>query len=394
MSNTSKRPFYKRKRIIIPLLIVLILIGGRLYLPIWAKDYINEVLADIPGYYGQVEDIDISLYRGAYVIDGLYLNKVDAETQVPFLNFPKTEISVEWSALFDGAVVAEIIMTNPEVIYVLEDQETTPKEGETEAEDWTKALDDLVPLEINHFEIVEGKIAMVGLNADPNIDLQLNNLYLTADNLRNVTEEERILPSPIHATAVSFGNGNVKLDGNLNLFKDIPDMDIAFALENAEAKALNALTSHYAGIDFETGIFEVFSEMAIADGYMKGYIKPLLTNSTMIGKEDSFLEILWEGFTSFFKFILKNQSTDTIATEVPIEGDLNNLEAGIWTSVGGIFKNGWIKAFKGETDESIEYKDAFRDAQESKGLTSEEKKELRKERREERRETRQQNKND
>lgn len=389
MSKTHKKSFYKRKRLWIPIILVVLLVAGRIYLIYWAKNYINEVLADIPGYYGQVNDIDISLIRGAYVVEGLYLNKVDAQTQVPFLNFPKTDISLEWDALFDGAIVAEIEMTSPEVIYVLEDQETTPEEGKADVEDWTKALDEVVPLEINKLRVVNGKLALVGLMAEPNIDLQLTKVYLTAANLRNVVEKNRILPSPINATAVSFGGGAVKLDGNINLFKEIPDMDMSFALENAEAKALNDFTSYYSGLDFESGTFELFSEVAIADGYMKGYIKPLLTNTTLIGKEDGFLETLWEGFASFFKFILKNRGTDTLATEVPFEGDLNNVEAGVWPTVIGIFKNAWFKAFTGETDESIEFKDAFQEAKEAgKDLSPEEKKELRQEKREARREAR------
>lgn len=184
---------------------------------------------------------------------------------------------------------------------------------------------------------------------------------------------------------------------SINLFKEIPDMDLSFSLEKANAVALNNLTSYYAGIDFESGTFELFSEIAIADGFMKGYIKPMLTNTTMIGKEDGFLETLWEGFTSFFKFILKNQGTDTIATEVPIEGDLNNLQAGVWPTIGGIFKNAWIKAFLGETNESVEYSDAFQEARDEGGLltnkektnlSSQEKQRLRQSRRKERREAR------
>ncbi|MDT0651664.1 DUF748 domain-containing protein [Autumnicola edwardsiae] len=389
--NSKKRPFYKKKKVLIPLIILLILIGARLYLPTWVKGYINDVLADIPGYYGQVDDVDLSLYRGAYSINGMYLNKVDAETQIPFLKFPETDISIEWNALFKGAIVAEIIMNSPEAIYVLEDQKTAPNEESADVDDWTNALKDIVPLEINHFEVYDGTIALVGLMAEPNIDLQINELQLSARNLRNVIEKDRVLPSPITATGVSFGGGTVKLDGNMNLFQEIPDMDISFSLEKSEAKALNELTSYFAGLDFESGTFELYSEIAIADGYLKGYLKPMLTNTTMIGEEDGFLETLWEGFTSFFKFILKNKGTDTIATEVPIEGDLNNTQAGVWPTIGGIFKNGWFKAFKGETDESIEYKDAFRDAKESgklskeqkENLTSEEKKKLRKELKEE-----------
>ncbi|GEQ86677.1 hypothetical protein ULMS_21850 [Patiriisocius marinistellae] len=360
----KKRKAYKKKRYTFPIILLILLIAARIYLPFWVKDHINKVLADIPGYYGQVDNVTISLYRGAYGVNGMYLNKVDAGTQVPFLNFPKTDISVEWKSLLEGAIVAEIIMDSPEIIYVAEDQATTAQGGDADVDDWTKALTDIVPLEINHFEINNGKIAYVGLMADPNIDLAVEKLNLTADNLRNVVEKERILPSPIKATGVSFGGGNVKLEGKMNLIKEIPDMDLSFSLEEADATALNDLTSYFAGIDFETGTFELFSEVAIADGYLKGYIKPLLRKTTFIGKEDGFLETLWEGFVGFFKFILKNKGNNTFATQVPIEGDLNNVEAGIWPTVGNIFKNGWISAFKGETDDSVEYSDAFQDAKE------------------------------
>src|SRR5690606_27022023 len=157
-------------------------------------------------------------------------------------------------------------------------------------------------------------------SAEPNIDLQINKLELTADNLRNVVEKQRILPSPIRATGVSIGNGKVALEGNMNLVKEIPDMDLSFSLEDAEATALNDFTNYYAGLDFDKGTFGVYSEVAIADGHLVGYVKPLMTDTQLIGKEDGFLEILWEGFVGLFKFILKNQGTDTVATKVPIEG--------------------------------------------------------------------------
>lgn len=379
MSETKKRRGFKKKRYIIPLIILLALIAFRLYLPTLVKNNINKVLANIPGYYGQVEDVDISLYRGAYVINGMYLNKGTAETQIPFLSFPKNDISIEWKSLFKGKIVSEIIMTSPEVIYVFEDQKDTV--GDADAEDWTKALTDIVPIDINHFEVHDGKVAFVQLSADPNIDLQIDKLELTADNLRNVVEKERILPSPIRASGVSIGNGKVALEGNMNLVKEIPDMDLGFSLEDADVTALNDFTNYYAGLDFDKGKFGVYSEVAIADGHIIGYIKPLLTDTELIGEGDGFLEVLWEGFVGLFKFILKNQGTDTLATKVPFEGDLNNVEAGVWPTVFNIFENAWIKAFTGEVDGDIEFKDAFQE----ENLTREQKRELRKKEREKRR---------
>jgi len=384
MTDKKKRRGFKKKRYTIPIIIVILLIAFRIYLPTLIKNYINDVLADIPGYYGQVEDIDLALYRGAYVIDGMYLDKVTADTQVPFLKFPKNDISIEWKSLFKGKIVSEIIMYNPEVIYVFEDQKQTPEGGEPDVDDWTKALTDIVPLEINNFEVYDGKLAFVQLQADPNIDLYINQLDLKAKNLRNVVEKNRVLPSPITATGVSIGQGKVSLDGNMNLIKEIPDMNIEFSLEDADATALNDFTRHYAGLDFDKGTFGVYSEIAIADGYLKGYVKPLLTDTKLIGEDDGFLGVLWEGFVGIFKFILKNQGTNTLATRVPLEGDLNNVESGVWPTIFNIFENAWIQAFKGEVDDDIDFEDAFNDP----NLTKEEKKELRKKRREKRREER------
>ncbi len=384
MTTKKKRGPYNKKRYIIPIVLVILLVAFRIYLPTLVKNNINKVLADLPGYYGQVEDIDIALIRGAYVIDGMYLNKTNAKTQVPFLNFPKTDISIEWKSLLKGKIVSEIIMSSPEIIYVFEDQKT---EGTTpDADDWTKALTDIVPIDINHFEVHNGKLSFVELQAEPNIDLTISRLELTADNLRNVISQKRTLPSTVKATGVTFGNGNLSLEGDMNIVKEIPDMDLQLSLENSNATALNDLTRHYAGIDFEKGTFGLYSEIAIADGFMKGYVKPLLTDSKLIGKEDGFLGVLWEGFVGFFKFALKNQRTDTLATKIPIEGDLNNVQTGVWPAVTNIFANAWISAFKGEVDDEIDYKDAFQDAKKeaNKNAKQEQRNEDRDARREER----------
>ncbi len=395
MSNTQhvsdkKRRGAKKKRYVVPFIIIVILIVFRIMLPSIVKNYVNKVLADIPGYYGQVKDIDIAIYRGAYVINGLYLNKVNAKTQVPFLNFPKTDISIEWKSLFKGKIVSEIEMYSPEITYIFEDQQqTAPAKdgGEPKEEDWTKAITDLVPIDINHFEIHNGKLGFVKLQEDPNIDLYMNKLNLVADNLRNVKQDGVNLPSPIEATAESIGQGKFKLDGGMNLLKEIPDMDINFSLEKANVTAINDLTNAYAGIDFKEGEIDVYGEVAIANSYLKGYIKPMLKNTKLISKEDGILETIWEGFVSMFKFILKNQGTNTLATRVPLEGNLDNVNAGILPTVFNVFKNAWINAFKGQIDKDIDFEDAIDDAKWDK-MSRKEKREYRKQKRQNRREER------
>lgn len=361
----AKKKIYERKRYVIPLIILALLIGLRLALPYIIKNYVNKVLTDIPGYHGQVEEIDLSLLTGAYTIHRLYLNKVNAGSQIPFLHFEKTNIAIEWNSLFNGRIVSEINMTGPEMIYVFEDQQKESSES-ADVEDWTKALTDLVPIDINKLEIHDGKVAFVQLTADPNIDLHLDSLELYATNLRNVVRQEAQLPSNLSADAISFGGGSLHLEGQMDLVKQIPDMDLALTLENANAVALNDFTDHYAGLDFDQGNFSLYSEMAIADGYMQGYMKPIIKDAKLIGKDDAFLETLWEGFVGFFKFILKNHKENTLATKVPLEGDLTDVNTKIWPTVTNIFKNAWIKAFQGILDDDIEFKNVQEKANKQK----------------------------
>tara|TARA_R110002020_G_scaffold21009_6_gene71387 strand:+ start:43580 stop:44680 length:1101 start_codon:yes stop_codon:yes gene_type:complete len=357
-----KRSKMRKKRYVVPVILLLLLIALRIALPYIVKKYVNDTLADIPGYYGQVEDIDLSLIRGAYVIKNLYLNKVNAGSEVPFLDFEKTDISIEWKSLFRGKIVSEIIMTRPKVIYVFEDQQKDTVR-DADGEDWSKALTDLVPIDINTLTVNGGKVAFVQLTADPTVDLHLDQLSLTATNLRNVVSKDMDLPSELHAKAVSIGNGNMVLDGRMNLVQRIPDMDMSLSLENSHAPALNAFTSHYAGIDFDEGDFSLYSEVVIADGFLKGYIKPILKDAKLIGKGDKFLDVLWEGFVGFFKFILKNHRNNTLATKVPLEGDLNAVQSKLWPTITNIFKNAWIQAFKGVVDGEIDYEQVKKEAQ-------------------------------
>ena len=74
----------KKYKILISVVVLLIII--RLILPYVVLHYANKALANVKGYYGHIDDIDLSIYRGAYIINDIYLNKVDSvsKQQTPF----------------------------------------------------------------------------------------------------------------------------------------------------------------------------------------------------------------------------------------------------------------------------------------------------------------------
>ena len=55
--------------------IIVLLIALHIALPYVVRDYLNEKLADMGDYRGQITDVDLAWWRGAYKINGAYAPK-------------------------------------------------------------------------------------------------------------------------------------------------------------------------------------------------------------------------------------------------------------------------------------------------------------------------------
>lgn len=103
--------------------VVIALLIFRLFLPGIVKNYVNKKLNELPGYSGHVEDIDISLYRGAYVIKWLLLKKKTDPEKYPFLKIARADLSLQWGALFHGRLVGKVLLDEP-VMHILATEKT------------------------------------------------------------------------------------------------------------------------------------------------------------------------------------------------------------------------------------------------------------------------------
>ncbi|MDB5256592.1 MAG: hypothetical protein JWM14_1287 [Chitinophagaceae bacterium] len=380
MSSVLKRHWGK----ITLLSIVVILIVARLMLPYFVTKYVNKVLAGLDGYTGKIDDVDIALIRGAYVIQGLQLDKVGGKVPVPFVKCENIDLSVEWRALLHLEVKAEVELEKLVLNFVAGPTKETSQSGK-EA-DWTEALDKLLPIQVNRFEINEGTITYKDFHTSPKANLYLNNLELVATNLSNIVDKQKALPSSVYVSANSIGNGKLLITGGLNVLKKIPDADLNVKFTDADLTSLNEFTKAYGKFDFEDGQLALFSEMAMADGQIDGYVKPILHHVKVLNwskENEPPLNKLWQGVVGVTEDVFKNHKKDQFATKVEIHGSINNTETDVWGAVMNVLRNGFIEAFQKKLDESINYKAALSPADKR-----EEKKEDRKEKREERREER------
>ncbi|WP_339715104.1 DUF748 domain-containing protein [uncultured Sneathiella sp.] len=344
----------KRKiAVIVVIVIAAVLVAGRLYLPFWVKDYVNTQIALLDGYRGGIQDIDLNLWRGAYKIHTLEIRKQENGLDVPFAAARTVDLSVEWKALLEGAVVAEIDIYGADLNF----SKTQTGEGGG----WLELVDALSPFNINRLAVHGGRVAYIDYTAEPNINLFVKDIDATVTNLRNVTDKENPLPSHITISGTSIGDGVLSFDGRLNILREIPDFDTTSELKEANLEAFNDYGRAYAAIDFEGGKIGIFSELAAADGDVTGYIKLVATDVTMVSteQEENPLNALWETLVSGFVELFENQPKDQFALRVPIEGNLDNPEGDLWPAFISIFSNAFEKAFTKNEDGTINFQDAI-----------------------------------
>ncbi len=377
--------------------ILVFLIALRIALPSIVKWYLNnKVLNQLEDYKGHVDDVDLSLWRGAYQIQEVNIVKIGSEIEEPFVKIRELDLSVQWKALFKGHIVGEVVVYNATVNFAFSKDESKSQTG-TE-EDWTQLVKDLLPISINRFAVKNSNVELINLLAATNTNISLAELNLEITNIQNtVSADDPALPSDIKVSANMPGyGGQLTVDAKAMLLQQVPDFDYNLTFEKANLTKFNKIAEHFTGMTFEEGKISVYSEMAMKKGKFEGYVKPLIQDMLIFSwKEENRKVGQWfkEFFSEGIKEIFENHRKQQLATKIPLNGDLGTVNTEIWTTIINVLRNAYIQAFQYQLDDSVEY-EAVGNAPKTKEEKREERKEARqqrKEEREEKREERQEN---
>jgi uncharacterized protein involved in outer membrane biogenesis len=253
--------------------LLLLIVAIHLILPSVLLRYVNRQLSKIEGYKGSVEDIDIAIFRGAYTIKDIRLDKLSGKIPHPFFKADIIDLSVEWKALFNGRIVAEIEVENPVLNFVKGPTKATSQTGIDK--DWTEVVDNLIPLKLNRFEINNGEIHYRDLHSSPKVDIFTNNVHIIAENLSNAKHKKEELPSTAKAEADVYG-GQVTLDMKIDPLNKQPSFDMNAKLTEVNLVKLNDFLKAYGNFDVEKGSLQLYTEAAAKDGLIRATLSLLL----------------------------------------------------------------------------------------------------------------------
>lgn len=399
MARATKK-FFLRRPVKILLIILGILLIIRLILPSVVLHYANKTLANMNGYYGHIEDIDLAIIRGAYTIDSIYLNKVDtiSNKQTHFFSAQEIELSVEWKALFHGSIVGELVFDRPALKFSKDKVE--PKDLRNDSTDFRKLLDDFMPLQVNRFEINHGQIQYIDQFASPRVDIKMTDVNVLALNLKNSYDSTVLLPATVRADADIY-EGTLDFNMKLNPLADQPTFDMNAELKDTNLVLLNDFFKAYANIDVNKGSFGMYTEVAAKQGAFTGYVKPIVKGLDVYGpedKQDNVFRKIWEALAGGASEVLENQPQDQFATKIPFEGRLDDPKANIWITIANVLQNAFINALQPSIDNEITIGSVERKKKEKKtflqkvfGKKDDDEKAARKKAREEKREKKKKN---
>lgn len=336
--------------------IAFILIAIRIALPFVATKVANDFLgSNLPGYRGHVDAVHFALIRGAYQVEGFYLDKIDSaqKRETPFVEVDNIDLSLAWGPLMKGKIVGKVYLDHPVISFTKD--KVTPSDVVKDTATLRTLLDVGMPIDIDEVELEDGSVHYKDPFSSPVIDISIDNINVLAENLQNTVSPLTLLPSTVVMDADVYG-GHISVDAKLNLLLEYPTFDIQAEVEHLQLPKLNDFFKAYGKFTVQKGDFSVYAEVAAKDGGFKGYVKPLMVDLTMLGpddKDENVMVKLWEGILDAVVFVFENKNKEQLATKIPMQGKFNNPKPNILYTIYEILKNGFITALNPSLDYEI-----------------------------------------
>lgn len=331
---------------------VVLLIALHIALPYLVHDYLNDKLANMGDYRGQITDVDLALWRGAYKINGLKIVKADGKVPVPFVDAPAIDLSVSWHSLwYDHAVVAQVKFFKPQVNFV--DGGANKQNSQTgQGTDWREQLGKLLPITLDEVQISDGRISFRNFNSKPPVNMNATNVDASIYNLTNVVDKEGKRDARFEGKALLLGHAPLETTATFDPLSNFEDFEFRLRARDIELKRMNDFASAYGKFDFNAGHGDVVIEAAANKGQLKGYIKPLLRDVDVFNwqqdvenKNKGIFRSIWEALVGGTETVLKNQGKNQFATRVELSGSVHQQDINAFEAFLQILRNGFIQAF-------------------------------------------------
>ena len=335
------------------LALLVVLLALRLCLAFVVKTVVNHQLAQLSGYRASIDGIGLSLWRGAYQIEGLDIRKKEGQATQPFFHAPLIDLALQWKALFQGKVVASVTIDDGRLNF--ENGPAPAQRQSGQGEDWGQLMKSLVPIQINRFRLKGNEIHFRDPYAQPPVDVRLESLELLAEDLSS--RDAGGLGS-VSASARVMGDARLALHARFNPYAPAPTFDYGATMEGLKLHDLNPFLLRYAGFDVQAGTLDLYSEAAAAEGKFKGYVKPMLKGLKAMKPHEPLKvgKLVKKALAGAVGVLFRN-SRAQVATKIEFSGAFKDPHISLWGAVRYLFRNAFVQALPPRLEQAVRVED-------------------------------------
>jgi hypothetical protein len=344
----------RNKYLLILGIVVLLLVAIRLALEPILLDFANDKLRELKAYDGHIEDLDLALLRGGYDIHGIEIVKTGAGQPVPFFKGDRIEATIEWRSLLHGSLVAEGNLYRPQINLVQAESEQKSQLGKEV--NWVDQFKRLFPFRFNTVRVIDGTVTFRAPGIQTKDALTARHINGALSNLTNVADSTKETFARFHFTASVLDGGSANIDGSVDPLAPKPTFDLNMGVKNVQLPQVNPWLTRFIKADAESGEFELYTELAAADGKFKGYAKPVMRDVNIYSSEEpekNPLKRLWEGIIDLAADIFENHKEDQVAARIPLSGTIEQPSTDLLATIGSVMHNAFVGAFARSLEGSI-----------------------------------------
>ena len=294
----------------------------------------------IPGIQGDVtlEGIALDYFkpvlnRGSVAIEGGILSAAGA-----FEYGPTVRIADLKEATISGMKVEYVATAQT----VGAPQKAARKTVEA-AQEATNAPDLL--LRAGRVALVDSRVGFLNKRTTPTYQAFVEVARLQVENFTNQRSEGQMTAT---LDGRFMGSGPAKVTAHFRPEIDGPDFDMRVAIEATDLRTMNGMLRAHGGFDVVAGVFSFYSELAVKNAQVRGWVKPLFKDVQAYDpaqdRDKSTMKKLYEKVISGVAKIMKNVPRKEVATEVDISGRLDNPQTSTVQAIVKLIQNAFFKA--------------------------------------------------
>jgi hypothetical protein len=191
-----------------------------------------------------------------------------------------------------------------------------------------------------------GNLGVRNVATAPEYRVFVQDASVAIDNFSSAAADQRT--SRLRVRGRFMGSGDAAVDVTVRRTQPSPDFDLAVRIDNTELTTMNQVLQAHGGFDVAGGTFAFYCELAVHDGRVDGYVKPVFVDVDVYDSQKdagkSTLQKAYEGVIAALATVFRNQPHNQIATRADLSGPLDDPKASILQISLQLVRNAFIKA--------------------------------------------------